>query len=78
MITYGLQAPPHLSALMAFTENELEKLRGPKLNKYCQNCDGRYIAKAMIGGKMVTGKRYDTIKECNLGQAEMIRLANKG
>ena len=62
---------------MNLTNREKDKLYAPPLNPYCQYSDGRYIAKARINGRIRTGKKYNTITECNEASNKMAQIANK-
>lgn len=57
---------------MQFTQKEREKLSLPELRPYCMETDNRYVAKAKINGKIVTGKKFDTIPECNAYHDKMM------
>lgn len=58
---------------MKMTKNERDRLIAPKLNKHCQKTDNRYLARAVINGKLITGKKYDTVEQCNEGQLKLIK-----
>jgi hypothetical protein len=63
---------------MNFTANERKKLFGPKLNKYNTVKDGKYVARIKINKRVndkcqyKTGKKFDTIEECNAAQLKML------
>lgn len=57
---------------MQFTQRERDKLGIPKLRPFCMSTDNRFVAKAKINGKVVTGRKFDTIKECNAYHDKMM------
>lgn len=65
MITYGLQAPPSLSALMAFTDTELAKLKAAKLRKGCRVQGSKFVCEYREKGNDIYIGTFDTVKECN-------------
>lgn len=63
---------------MKFTKAERKKLFGPELNKYNTRKDGKYVARIKINKRVnnkcqyKTGKKFDTIEECNAEQERML------
>jgi len=63
---------------MNFTKAESKRLFGPKLNKYNTTKDGKYVARIKINKRVnnkcqyKTGKKFDTIEECNAEQERML------
>lgn len=57
---------------MNFTEAEKERLFAPKLRPYCCKMDGKFLAKARISDVTISGKKFDTIEECNAEHDRMM------
>ena len=57
---------------MQFTQRERDKLGIPKLRPFCIATDNKFLARAKIGDQVVTGRKFDTIKECNAYHDKMM------
>lgn len=58
------------------TARDMSRLKAEALNSNCIKADHKYIAKCHIDGKTYTGKKYDTIEECNAAQLKLIDRVN--
>jgi len=75
MIYHGMTPNPALSAGMVLTELDKSKLVVEKLDKHCQSTDNTFLARNMISGRLKTGRKFSTIRECNEYARKMPSMA---
>lgn len=61
-----------LCAGMVFGKFEEKQLNRSKLRPFCIATDNKFLARAKIGDQVVTGRKFDTIKECNAYHDKMM------